>query len=239
MRSRLVLCVACILPMVSALNSDVLSPFYEDSFLPNPEFSPDQTDQPSLPVDDMTSFFDTNQLPDESIFENQDGISSPSNENDGWIGTSSWNDVALDDSLELAGCSSSNVLPAIGRSRVKRLDESGICKDSPVTSSSDSVGSVSGKDPDLSGLGEVLPQNPSDMERLLGGVGDEDQNTFCVLYSSFVLPYGVCSAGEVMVAGILSIPPRGTFYHYTLKHFTIGMLVESSITHAASGAELS
>ena len=231
MRSPLMLCAACILPVASPSNSDVSWSLYEDPLFSNPEVSLDQPDQPSSPMDHMTAF---NQLPDESIFADQDDISSASNKNDEWFETSPWTDIALDNSLELSDCSSSEILPAVGRLRVKRLNEGGICKDRPPASSSGSVSDIRTEDPDLSGLKEVLPQDPDDVTRLLGAMGDENQNSFCALYTNFVLPYGVCSRGEVMVSGILTLPPQGVFYQYTLKQFTIGMLVESSKIHTAS-----
>lgn len=229
MRSRLVLHMACILLIVSISSADISWPFYEDSIVSNPEFSLDQTDQLSSPVDHKTSsFVDINQLPDESIFEDQDDTSSALNQDGGWSGISTWTDVALDGSPELLACSSSEFLPAAGKSRMKRLNEAGVCKDGPAASSSDGASSVSDGIPDLSGLREVLPQSPDDVKKLLGAMGDEDQNTFCVLYTKFVLPYGVCSVGEVMVAGVLTIPAQRTFYQYKLKQFTIGMLGRKS-----------
>lgn len=227
MHYPLMLYAACILPIVPTSMSDVPWSFYEDPPFSNPGLSLDQTDQPFSPVDSMTSFGDTNQLPDESIFVDQDDTSSPSNKNEDWIGASSWNDVALDNSLGSSSCSSSEILPAVGRSRVKRRDEAGICKDFSATSSSGSVSGVRGGDLDLSGLSEVLPQNTDDLMRSLGAIGDENQNSSCAQYTNFVLPYGVCSPGEVMVSGILTIPPRGIFYQYTLRKFTISMFVKT------------
>ena len=214
------------LPMVFTSNWDVSLSFYEDPLFSNPQFSPDQIDQPSSPVDHRKSFVDTDQLPGESVFMDQDDIISPSNKNDEWNEISSWNDVALDNSPELSECSSSEIPPSLGRSRVRRRNEPRICKDDP-TSSSGIVSSVKGGDPDFSRLSEVLPQNPDDATRLLGAMGDENQNSFCALYTKLVMPYGVCSQGEVMVAGILTLPSGGIFYHYTLRQFTIGMLVKS------------
>lgn len=234
MRSTLMLCAAYILPIVSPSNSDVSWSLYEDPLFSNSEFSLDQTDQQSPPMDPITSFVDINQLPDGSVFADQDDISSALNKNDEWFETSPWTDVALDNSLDLSDCSSFEILPAVGRLRVKRLNERGICKDSSPASSSGSVNGITTGDPDLSGLKEVLPQDSDDVTRLLGAMGDENENSLCVLYTKLVLPYGVCSAGEVMVAGILTIPPSSLFYQYTLKRFTIGMLVKSSIIPTAS-----
>lgn len=227
MHYHLMLYAAFALPTVFTSNSDVSGSFYEDPLFSNPEFSLDQIDQPSSPVDHLRSFVDIDQLPDESIFVDQDDVSSPSNKNDEWNGISSWNDVALANSPERSDCSSPEIPLSLDRSRVRRRTEAGICKDVPASSSAGSVRGVKGGDPDLSGLSEVLPQTPDDVTRLLGAMGDENQNSFCVLYTKFVLPYGVCSQGEVMVSGILTIPTGGVFYYYTLRQFTIGMLVKS------------
>ena len=234
MHSHVVLCMAQILPVLSASNVDISWPFYDDSLSPDPEFLLDQIDQISSPVNQISSLFDTSQLPDESIYENQEyDFNLASNKDDGWAETSSWNDIPLEDSFDPPECSSSQILPAIGRSRVKRLDEPGTCKDRPVASfpSSGNLGGVSSTSPDLSGLNELLPQTPGDVGGFQEAMGDEDQNTFCVLYTNFVLPVGVCSAGEIMVDGVLTIPSGGVFYHYTLKRFTIGMFwIESQPT---------
>lgn len=226
MQYSLMLYAAFVLPFVFSSNSDISWSFYEDPLFSNPEFSPDQTDQSSSPVDHLRSFVDTNQLPDESMFVDQDDISSPPNKNDEWMGTSFWNEVALDNSLELSDCPSSDILPAVGRSRVRRRNEAGICQDIPASSSTGSVSGVKSGDPDLSGLIEVLPQNADDVTRLLGAVGNENQNSFCALYTKLVLPHGVCSLGEVMVSGTLTLPSGGVYYYYTLRQFTIGTLAK-------------
>lgn len=106
-----------------------------------------------------------------------------------------------------------------------------------MASSSDTVngvGDVNGKDPDFSSLSGVLPQNADDLNGSLEGLaGQEDENPYCALYSNFVLPHGVCSLGEIMVSGILTIPSHGAFYEYKLNQFTIGELVETGLIRAA------
>lgn len=229
MRSRLVLRMAFILPIVSASNLDATSPSYGDSMFSNPDWPLDQTDQPASPVDQATSFFDTTQLPEEYTYGDQGNTISTSNENNGLMGTSFLSGVAIGDSLELPDCSSSEIVPPIGKSRIKRLNGSGSCTNSPAHSSSGSVsgvGGVGGEEPDLSGLMELLPQDPGAVEKLTEAMSEDQKNTFCGLYTIYFLPYGVCSLGAPMVAGVLTIPSRGVFYQSTLTQFTIGMLVQ-------------
>ena len=192
------------------------------------------SDPPGSLFDQPTSLFDVTTLPDgsgsylsdasDSLFE--DDVHT---QNDKVDLNSLLDDTLLSDSFEVADCSRSESLPAMGRkSRVRRLDGSGTCVNpstTPPTAVDEPSGSVSDKPVDLRDLLRLL-DSPIFMEMSRQSKKDKDNNQYCFLYTDGNLPWGVCSSGrpddQRKVIGQLDISGFGSFDAYELDHCTLG-----------------
>lgn len=195
--------------LVSATTSDSI-------FLPSEEGPTDFSlngkalafDEPALPLD-LTS------LPlDKSISLFEDSGSTNlylSDNNSGFIG---------DEPFQLADCSSSSDLfPATGKSRLRRLDR---CRGSQNSDPTSSDGF-----PPFGVPSKVI----NDLEKMLGLPAYEDdsrQNSICRLVTANVLPWGVCSSGnpsDITVANtdyIQPLPGLGGIIMYYVNYCTLG-----------------
>lgn len=125
------------------------------------------------------------------------------------------NDVR--ESWELAGCSSSESFPALGKSRMRRRDESTQCK-SPT--SVPPTGSIPPFDPSRTLLG-----SPGMMQLLNTVKVDRVPNNVCVYLSRGVLPFAVCHSGNGVISTTLTVTiVEMTFSTVNLQHCSPGKL---------------
>lgn len=146
--------------------------------------------QPDLFLNDELSIpetaFDQSTLPIDFDLSPQDGsdLSLGGVEDSGLISN---NDSGVGDPFELAGCSSSELFPALGKSRMRRRDAASECKNSGSASSS-------GNDPPIDSAGD--PLGALGTTPLFNALSRESTpHAGCSLYSLGVLPVGVCHSG--------------------------------------------
>ena len=196
--------------LVLASSSDPTWGFNEDSF----------SASSNLPLDQMVPSLDwKNLLEDENtVFEDLD--------NDSFT-TSFGNDPAVDDGFDLLDCTSFGNFPLVGKSRVRRLYDSNSCKNTDATSPTGTDLPAEGDGAELDLL-DVLRSSPTSREWMMNPPSEDDQNSQCALYSSNLLPWGVCSLGrwrdEINMHQQLYISGRGSYTAWSLYYFTIGML---------------
>lgn len=244
--------------VVSALNWDLTSPFNDDRIFQDTNNLPlDQTEL--LSFNQLASLFDEARSSEDSNFSvpssfeslfqdtsNNDNLFSVNDDefllsslpNDG---NGNGNSAVFDGNpLEIAICpsSSSSTLEdfpaAIGKkSRFRRRDGfNGICKTSnEVTtgSFSSSSGGRDGKLPDLT-VPKTLFTSPGAVLLLTADMTDNQKNRYCHWFTEGLLPYGVCSSGEIAdermsITDALTLPPFGQFAIWTLTHGTLGMFL--------------
>lgn len=184
--------------------------FSENSLFSGNDFPLDQTSSVDglapLSQDDSTLFEDLN-----------NGVSS----------SSGWNDLAMDGSISSIDCASFENFPSIGKARAKRLDNSDRCKNTDTKSpTSDDSG--------LPDLANVLRSGSSSRGLMLNPPTEDDKNNLCGVYTSNLLPWGICSSGraglEVSLNQPLDISPRGVYTAWSVYYFTIGTLTKVSWT---------
>lgn len=122
--------------------------------------------------------------------------SNPSNE---FLFGSSLDDAGMDNSFELAGCSTLGNSP--NSRRLKR-------QNSPVMCNEDFTNDATERGRALrEQLGSAIGnENPlGDMTKLLEGLQDR-QNPFCYMLTRGAFPYGMCSSGDVNDETLVSVP---------------------------------
>lgn len=211
MHSRLVFRLALYLSvLVSASDLDIIWPSSGDSLFSDTGLPMDQT---------SSSLIETNKLPEDpesSSFGGLDlSLSTPS----------AWDDVASNDSFNLADCPSSEQLPVIGKSRMRRLDEPGSCKiPTGVDTFPEDPSEEAAIDSRL--LGDSMRNSPG-FAWVTDAVEKQDHHLYCSVYSSNFLPWGVCSSGlskdEIPFLQKLLVPLRGEFDFWQLYRFTLGV----------------
>lgn len=154
-----------------SLNDDLL---FDDTSLQS--YEEDVPFDPSL--DQSASLFNSAELPEDSPYST-DVSPSPLGQTPALA-----DDDVLNNSFQPADCSASEYLPTIGK-KVRRLDDPGLCK-TPATP----LGTTSGSANDADGVPDALKLF------ILGGSGEIQQNPFCYMKTSGVLPWGVCSSGN-------------------------------------------
>jgi hypothetical protein len=228
-----------ILPiLVSAADSDLLWSSNDDVLSSNSQFSGNQFALPNDPIG-AASPFGLAELPmdlaysptDSSVvpLENTDLFSSASGSVSGSLPDDyTIVDQASDNPFEITDCSTADFFPAMGKSRVRRLDENGACKN-PTKPLTGATPKSPGGDqtPDISRLNELL-KNPGIYDMPAGAGQSNDHNMFCHLYTNGRLPYGTCSSGnpadELKSGEQLRIRDWPLVDVYTLTHCTNGML---------------
>ena len=140
-------------------------------FAPDAEFS----------LNDEMFAFDQSILPTDSNFSPQDG-------SDLFFEDALANgDDDVGESFDLADCSSSEPFPALGKSRMRRRDESAGCKTPTSTSpATDSIPFDAARDP-FGTRGMIQIMNSARRGRL--------RNSACVSFTFGALPFGVCHSG--------------------------------------------
>lgn len=143
-----------------------------------------------------------------------------------------------DDPFDVANCALLANLPDTGKSRVRRQGSpdgssspsllAGAMCENPVNSHLPIGGDATSGG---SGGSTPLDWNRDTVESLLRTTGNTDFNSRCSMASFLLLPIGVCSSGVLtdvvkMEGEPFSVPPR-TFDQYTLRHYTIGMYIQS------------
>lgn len=163
--------------------------------------------------DEMFAFDQSLILPTDFNFSPQDGSdlffeSALSNDDD---------DVG--EPFDLAGCSSSEPFPALGKSRMRRRDESARCKNpgstSPITDSTPPFDAA--RDPTgTAGLIQLI--NSARMDRV--------QNSACESFTFGALPFGVCHTGiGALPSNIIAIRIGGfEFKAVDLEHCSAASL---------------
>ena len=137
---------------------------------------------------------------------------------------SSIDDVEMDNSFQLADCSASESLPLFGKSRAKRNDNLGVCKETPDAASDGLEGWT------LERLERALNGRPGAAETPEGALNSEEQHEICSLLSLGALPWGVCSSGNpadevLMVVDPIIIKGNPQTLAYTLFHCRLGMSI--------------
>ena len=129
-------------------------------------------DQPALPFDLASSIQDGFG----SLFGDMEGSDLFASDDDG-----------IGESFELAACSSSELFPAIGKSRMRRRDGSAACMNPASTPQTGTL-------PPFDAARD--PFATQGMTRLLGDIRfDRPANSACEILTWGVLPVGVCHSG--------------------------------------------
>jgi hypothetical protein len=117
-------------------------------------------------------------------------------ENDVLSVSSSFEDDTFGKPFQLVDCSTSEYIGAIGKkSRVRRFDNPGLCKNPTSTPPTDVPDANNGeKNPRPSDLG--LENIGGMLESFVEGITDVKPNEACRLYTQGLLPWGVCSSGR-------------------------------------------
>ena len=207
LKLKIILTVQLVLP---ASTSDLMWPSNEDLLFSDTSLSFGQT-----------LFSDSTNLSQnqEAFFEELDsGNVWPLSDTDGLTG-SPFSDDAWDRTFELAGCSSSENLSAMDKSRVRRLNKSEKCKNSAVELHSSNEDVFKERVDLLGGDLDIL-------KKLTETIRNKAANTRCVFYTLSILPWGVCSSGwppdEIATGESVSIPTRGVFSLYRLEYYNLG-----------------
>jgi hypothetical protein len=168
--------------VVSATDSDSIWPSSQESRFPDMELTSNEAaltlTEPALSLNLMSLPSDESK----SLFDNPESTNLFLSDNLDLVG---------DEPVELADCSSSEFSPAIGKSRVRRLDGGPAGCQNPDSTPSGSGSSFN----DLSAYETLL----SNLERLYGANGAQEelkQNSICSLVTANLLPWGVCSSGD-------------------------------------------
>lgn len=192
-------------------DSNLLWPSNEESLFPDT----------SLPLGQ--TFFDSIELSEnqESLFEDLDGsILLPLSDTDGVTRRPFSKEDSLDKAIELADCSSEN-LSTMDISMVKRIAESGSCKNTAAELQSDSEDAFQERV-------KLLGDDSATWDKLTETMRNKAAHTRCVFYTLSLLPWGVCSSGwlpdEIPLGESISIPTRGVFILYTLEYYKLGKL---------------
>lgn len=189
--------------------SDTELPLNDDALAFNPQALPltDDTlafNQQASPVD-LTS---SPQEGSDSLFGDTGNIDLFSTEYDGVWETS-----------QLAGCTSSELLPAIGKSRLRRRDGTGACENLDTTAPTDA--GAAAYDDFLRNLEETT-------NRKALGTNNLDLSINCAVISGGQLPWEICSSGDHMDrirSGWIDINPNwlSAVLMHDLNHCTLGM----------------
>lgn len=159
----------------------------------------------------------------------------PDDEFDSLFGTDEPNLTSLpdhtifDNSFELADCASSDSLPVMGpKSRLRRLDDSGSCKNPNTTPPSGTETPPGGADDETVNIPDMLTllRDPYFVRRFAAARKNRNHNSYCYLFTEGILPWGVCSSGnpedERSLPERLHIITVGIFDAYDLDHCTLG-----------------
>lgn len=132
-----------------------------------------------------------------------------------------------DTSFELADCAMSDALLGTGKkSRFKRLDDPGSCKN-PTTAPLKSAETLPSGGDEIVKLPDVMTilDNPYLLLKFAAARKNEDHNTYCFLFSEGIVPWGVCSSGnrddQRKLSDQLHIITIGFFDAYELSHCTL------------------
>lgn len=139
---------------------------------------------------------------------------------------SSFDDLGADHPFDLVDCSSSDHLPLLDNSRVRRNDNGAVCQQK--TDGADGGTEVW----DIQRIQKALDSWTGAVGRLNGALSGGEQNKFCSLLSFGVLPWGVCSSGNLADEVLEAIDPitidgNPQNLAYTLSHCTLGMSLDN------------
>lgn len=144
--------------------------------------------------------------------------------------------ILFDNSFELADCATLDSLPAIGqKSRLRRLDDSGSCKNPTTTPPSGADTLPGGADDENVQLPDIMKllNNPYFLRKFGAARRNQDHNSFCYLFSEGILPWGVCSSGKPedqrRIGGRLHLVTVGFFDAYELSHCTLSTFSHPNI----------
>ena len=235
MRSLLLLDV---LFTLFAINRAIDSwPSNDNLFFSDSDFA---QDSPALPGDDLAlvpldqdnspPLFDTD-LPPVSSGTDPSG-SIPWALNDDLTLSPSFDDLSLDGSFQLADCSaSSENLPLFSKSRIRRNDSPGICKQNPDGTSPDGLEGL-----DLGHIQREQDFRLNPVEKAKGALNGDELNEFCSLLTVGALPWGVCNSGNLADELLVVMDPilvngNPQTLAYTLSHCTLCTLL---VGHSSS-----
>ena len=193
-------------------------------------------------MDSPTSLFDLASSPEDSISYLNDGSESLFADDDTHGTTTTEldlqslsDDPLLDGSVAAADCSTSEILPAIGKkSRVKRLDDPGTCNNPDTTPRTGvnrpSGGRGGGGDFENPKVGELMKllNDPNFLSMIIRSRVNPDWNQYCFLFTDGLLPWGVCSSGKPEDKQMLSLSMNvlgRDFDVYNLDHCTLGKML--------------
>lgn len=198
-------------------------------------------DSPALPSDDLAlvpldqdnspPLFDTDLPSVNSETDLSESIPWAFNDDPTLSPSSSFDDLSLADSFQLADCSaSSENLPLFSKSRIRRNDSPGVCEPNPDGTSSDGLEGL-----DLGRIQRELDVRLNPVETMKGTLNDE-HNEFCTLLTVGALPWGVCSSGNpadelLVVTDPITVKGNPQSLAYKLSHCT---LCTSLIGHSSS-----
>ena len=204
--------------LFSETASDQTSPLFDSLH------SPEEFDSSSSDVDTTGSLFESA----------ESSTSIPSEIDYNKISLFSGDDaLILDDAFDLADCSTSEDLPAIEKSRLRRRDGSGSCTNPdmkpPTAADFPPGGANEGSDPEkLAELWQLL-QDPEYLNMLTAAQSNPRHNTFCYILTGGLLAWGVCSSGRsedaIQSAYHVVFPQWAQFLQYSLTHCTPGMVL--------------
>lgn len=152
-----------------------------------------------------------------SLFGDMGSIDLSSSDNDGTV---------AGEFFQLADCSSSELFPLIGKSRIRRLDGSADDCQNPENPTSEPPFDPSLDSASSQALHELL-------SRLRVSPGsDEGKNTVCRSLTHNLLPWGVCPSGDdadaIPAPGLWSIHGWGPGILFDLYHCTLGTFKSKS-----------
>lgn len=219
--------------LISAVDTDLADTLNYESFLADEPMSWDESalssNQPVFMASNDVASLSFSSLDDLNSDTSEMLFSSENTIDDSATLSSPFDTPLSTDSSQQPGClTSSDSLSVFDRSRFRRRDDPGLCRNS-----------VKVTWPDLPGLRE-LRTKPNAQLRINQAVGNPTFNGLCYLYSLGVAPYGICSSGdpkdvEPSVEGSLEIWTYGNFFTYEVTHGSLGMLINMQFTKRKMG----
>ncbi len=219
-----------------ALPSDQGALSFGEAALPVDQGGP-EFDQLALPLDQMPSSSDLFMLSEEPYSADESylaGELDPLWDAENIVPP--LGDTIPADAFELADCSAAEYFPIVGKSRVRRLDDSSSCKNPDTAPPVGSAETLPNGDETFSrGANEPInvPEpfwdliyDPSTLERLFRHRQD---NEHCYKWTSGMYPVGLCHSGvpwDSQHFGQTVDLYGAWFFVYYLNHCTLGMSIE-------------
>ena len=193
-----------------------------DSTFDSPALPANELASTSLFQDDSPSPFKTDLLP-ENPETDPPGLIPWDLNNDSSLGPL-FENLSVDDSFQLADCSASSENgPLFSKSRTRRNDSPGICEPRADSTPPDGTEELL----DLGRLQRELDVRLNPVDETKGTLNAEELNEFCSLFTVGVLPWGVCSSGNLADELLVAVDPITVnggpqTLAYTLTHCTLG-----------------